>query len=129
MGSRDSSKAHELRKRLEGTAWVAQKHELWFGRNSFLFRENGELLARWPWGECKGKWEVHEASGHAQLFLTFGNKDDDRPHSVLMHNGEMTIIHDIASKTYDRIDPADFESANVDSKIADEAATPYHTEA
>ena len=104
---------------------MAQKHELWYGRNRFLFRENGDLLATWPWGECKGKWEVREVSGHAQLFLIFGNKDDDRPHSVLMHNGEMTIIHDIASKTYDRIDAIDLGNANVDSKIADEAATHY----
>ena len=130
MGARDSSKAHELRKRLAGTAWVAQEHELWFGRNSFLFRENGDLIATWPWGqECHGRWDVREVSGHAQLFFIFGNKDDNRPHSVLMHNnGEMTIIHDLASKTYESIHPSDFKNAEVDSKIADVAVTPYRTE-
>ena len=72
---------------------------------------------------------MREVSGHAQLFFIFGNKDDNRPHSVLMHNnGEMTIIHDLASKTYDRLDPSDFGSANVDSKIADRAAPHYQAE-
>ena len=122
------SKAQDLRRRLAGTAWVAEKNELWYGRNRFLFQENGDLLARWPWGECRGKWEVREISGYAQLFFKFHNEDDDRPHSVLMHNGEMTIIHDIASKTYERIDPSDFESVNADSRIADEPATHYQAE-
>ena len=72
---------------------------------------------------------MREVSGHAQLFFIFGNKDDDRPHSVLIHNnGEMTIIHDLASKTYERIPPAGFKNADVDSKIADEVVTPYRTE-
>ena len=49
---------------------------------------------------------MREVSGHAQLFFIFGNKDDNRPHSILMHNnGEMTIIHDLASKTYESIRP------------------------
>lgn len=130
MGVKSLRTADELRKRLAGTAWVAQEYELWFGRNTFLFREGGDLVATWPWGqECRGRWDVREVSGYAQLFFVFGNKDDNRPHSVLIHdNGEMTIIHDLASKTYDRIHPSDFKNADLGSKIAEEAVTPYRTE-
>ena len=73
---------------------------------------------------------MREVSGHAQLFFIFGNKDDNRPHSILMHtNGEMTIIHDLASKTYESIHPSDFKNAEVDSKIADVAVTPWFSNA
>ena len=116
MGSRDSSKAHELRKRLAGTAWVAQEHELWFGRNSFLFRENGDLIAT----------SVTAGGTCVRCPVTRSCSSSLATKTIIVRTQysctttAMTIIHDLASKTYESIHPSDFKNAEVDSNCPTE---------